>query len=128
EVLSEAQERRRIAVSGTPIQQAKLELPLPLLMQRLGLGEHARKNAQCPFHDDRNPSSSVFQIRDSWFFKCHAGCGEGDEINFLEKHKGISRSEATRLYLEMAGCAPFTGAWQRSNDRAIDAFDWDDCG
>jgi hypothetical protein len=71
-------------------------------MQRLGLGEHVKKNAQCPFHDDRNPSFSVYQIGDSWFFKCHAGCGEGDEINFIELHKQLSRSDATKLFLEMA--------------------------
>ena len=115
-------------MSRGPIQQAKLRLPLPLLMQELGLGEHAKKNAQCPFHDDRNPSFSVFQQEDSWFFKCHAGCGEGDEINFLEKYKGISQSEATKLYLEMAGCAPSTQTFRRKlNNGENESFDWLHC-
>jgi hypothetical protein len=115
-------------MSNSPIQQAKLRLPLPLLMQQLGLSEHAKKNAQCPFHDDRNPSFSVFQIGGSWFFKCHAGCGTGDEINFLEKHKGISRSEATTLYLEMAGFAPLPDTlWRRLDKRESEALDWLDC-
>ena len=115
-------------MSVSPIQQAKLKLPLQLLMNQLGLGEHARPTARCPFHDDANPSFSVYQIGNLWFFKCHAGCGKGDEIGFLEKHKGISRSEATKLYLELAGCAPsirsFVG---KSKDRATVFFDWMTC-
>jgi hypothetical protein len=120
-------------VSITPIHRAKLKLPLPLLMKQLGLGEHAKKNAKCPFHDDRNPSFSVFQIDGGWFWKCHAGCGEGDEINFLEKHKRISQSEATRLYLKMAGCMPSTLAHPtqilrlESNNGLWTPNDWQQC-
>jgi CHC2 zinc finger len=115
-------------VSSSPIQQAKARLPLPLLMEQLDVAEHAKKNARCPFHDDTNPSFSVFQIGNSWFFKCHAGCGEGDEINFLEKHKGISRSDATKLYLEMAGCAPSTQSfWEKQGNQESQAFDWLHC-
>jgi hypothetical protein len=115
-------------MSSTPIQQAKLRLPLPLLMLRLGLGEHINKSARCPFHDDSNPSFSVFQTDGSWFFKCHAGCGDGDEINFLEKHKGISRYEAIKVFLEMAGCAPSRQTfWPKSNNEESKSFDWLDC-
>jgi hypothetical protein len=115
-------------MSATPIQQAKLRLPLPLLIQQLGLGEHTKKNAQCPFHDDKNPSFSVFQIAGAWFWKCHAGCGGGDEINFLEKYKGISLSDATKLYLEMAGCAPSRQTFcRKSNNGDSEPFDWLTC-
>jgi hypothetical protein len=118
-------------VSSTPIQQAKLRLPLPLLMQQLGLGEHAKKNARCPFHDDKTPSFSVFQTDHGWFWKCFAGCGQGDEITFLEKHKGFSAGEATKLFLEMAGCAPVGHplAVQRdSSERTHNkGFDWQAC-
>ncbi len=102
-------------------------------MQQLGLGEHAKKNARCPFHDDRNPSFSVFEIGGIWFWKCHAGCGDGDEINFLEKHKRISQSEATRLYLKMAGCMPSTLAHPtqilrlESNNGLWTPNDWQQC-
>ena len=120
-------------MSSTPIQQAKVRLPLPLLMERLGLGEHAKKNARCPFHDDGNPSFSAFQIDGRWFWKCHAGCGEGDEINLLETLKGLSRSEATKLYLEMAGCMPSTLAnptqilRPESNNGLWVPNDWQQC-
>jgi len=83
-------------------------LPLPELMNKLGLAEHAKRTAHCPLpgHDDRHPSFSVFQGKDGfWFWKCHAGCGEGDEILFLRKLKGLSTTQAMNLYLEMAGFA-----------------------
>jgi len=87
------------------IDQAKQRLPLPELMKRLGLAEHAKKTARCPFHHDEHPSFSVFPSKGGkgrqW--KCHVGCGYGDEIAFLVKHFNISRREAIRRYLDMAG-------------------------
>jgi len=41
------------------IAQAKRRLPLPELMAREGLSEHAKKSAHCPFHDDEHKSFSV---------------------------------------------------------------------
>jgi DNA primase len=68
------------------IAEAKRRLPLPALMHRLGLGEQAKKSARCPFHDDKHNSFSIWQNKDGlWSWKCHAGCGQGDEITFLEK-------------------------------------------
>ena len=85
------------------IRQARDKLPLRVLMHRLGLGDHAKKSARCPFHEDKHNSFSVWQSDGSWFWKCHAGCGEGDEITFLELLKRISRREAIKLFLETAG-------------------------
>jgi len=39
-------------------------------------------------------------------WKCHAGCGEGDEITFLRKLKRLSATDAMSLYLDMAGFPP----------------------
>ena len=119
-------------MSSTPIQQAKLELPLPLLMRRLGLGEHAKKSARCPFHDDKRNSFSIWHRDGVWYWKCFAGCGHGDEITLLEKHKGISIGEAIKLFREMAGCAPVgppPAATRRDNpERANNkSFDWQAC-
>jgi hypothetical protein len=47
----------------TKIDEAKRLLPLPQLLERLGLGAHAKKSALCPLHDDKHPSFSVFQAR-----------------------------------------------------------------
>ena len=85
------------------IAEAKRRLPLPQLMERCCLGEHAKKSARCPWHDDGNNSFSVWQGEKGWQFKCHSGCGGGDEINFLEKHEGISNRDATKRFLELSG-------------------------
>lgn len=84
------------------IDGAKKRLPLPALLERLGLAECAHKTARCPLHEDLSPSFSVFCGAQGWRWKCHAGCGEGDEIDFLEKHNGTTRAEAIRCFLELA--------------------------
>jgi CHC2 zinc finger/AAA domain len=118
-------------MSGTPIQQAKLRLPLSLLMQQLGLGEQAKKSARCPFHEDKHNSFSVWQRDGAWFFKCHAGCGEGDEISFLELHEKLSRCDATERFLELAGVngadsVPPSAVHREVNGRTT-TFNWESC-
>jgi CHC2 zinc finger len=91
------------------IDEAKRRLPMPALMTKLGLGEHAKKKAHCPFpgHEDKHTSFSVFQKNDgAWWHKCFVGCSEGDEISFLRKLKRLSATDAMNLYLEMAGFPP----------------------
>jgi hypothetical protein len=88
------------------IAEAKRRLPLPELMAREGLRDRAKKNAHCPFHDDAHKSFSVWQRDGSWFWKCHAGCGDGDEIMFLRKLKGLSMTGAMNLYLDLSGFPP----------------------
>src|SRR5713101_3714376 len=107
------------------IHEAKQKLPLPALMHRLGLGEHAKKSARCPFHEDKRNSFSVWRNGNGWFFKCHAGCGEGDEITFLEKYRSVSNSDAIKLFLEMAGMngtAPLV-----SKPRSTSTLNWHAC-
>ena len=43
------------------IAEAKRRLPLPVMMNQLGDGEHAKRSALCPFHEDHRESFSVFQ-------------------------------------------------------------------
>jgi CHC2 zinc finger len=93
-------------MSDSALQEAKRRLILPALLDQLGLGHLVKKSAKCPFHDDGRNSFSVYKHNGSWFWKCFAGCGSGDEITFLEKHKGISTGEAIKVFREMAGCAP----------------------
>jgi hypothetical protein len=90
------------------VDEAKRRLPLPRLMAQVGLGDRATKTAHCPFHDDEHPSFSVFHSKDGkgWQWKCFAGCGDGDEIMFLSKLKGLGLFKAMSLYLEMAGFPP----------------------
>src|SRR5215467_9867701 len=111
------------------IAEAKRRLPLPTLMYQLGLREHVKKSACCPLHDDRHKSFSVYKNAKGEFrFKCFAGCGEGDEITFLEKHYGISSKEATKRYVEMAGLNGATAIVAKpstvSTSTPTLAFDW----
>src|SRR6516162_4889854 len=85
------------------IQEAKRLLPLPKLMAEMGYGGRVKKSAHCPFHDDQNPSFSVFEKDGQLFWKCVTGCGEGDEIDFIAKVKGIDNKEATREFLRLTG-------------------------
>lgn len=85
------------------IRVAKARLPLPSLLARLDLATHAKASSCCPFHEDRSPSFSVWHGTHGWRWKCHAGCGEGDEIDFLERHWQLSRADAIRRYCAMAG-------------------------
>jgi hypothetical protein len=105
------------------IRQAKRTLPLPTLMHQLGLGEHAKRSARCPFHGDQHNSFSVWKNGAGlWFWKCHTGCGEGGEINLLEVSQHLSRSEATKLFLKMADANGATPPPSKSG--SILSLDW----
>jgi putative DNA primase/helicase len=83
--------------------ELKALLPLPELMARCGDGERAKKKVRCPFHDDHTPSFSVYQRGGLWFWKCHAGCGEGDELDYLKRKFGLGDTEAFAKWRELAG-------------------------
>jgi AAA domain/CHC2 zinc finger len=112
------------------IQEAKQNLPLPALIHRLGLGEHAKKSARCPFHEDQHNSFSVWHDDAGlWHWKCHAGCGQGDEIDFIARSKQFSKSEAIKLFLEMAGLAQTRTALpaEKSDSENPTPIDWQRC-
>src|SRR5262249_3507154 len=80
-------------------------------MTRLGHGDRAKRSARCPFHQpDNHPSFSVFVKDGQHYWKCHAGCGEGDAIDFLAKARGIDTKEATKEFLRLAGIGRKTPA------------------
>ena len=106
----------------TDISEAKQRLPLPDLLRRLGLDDHAKKSARCPLHDDQHNSFSVWQTNGAWFFKCHAGCGEGDEISFLGLYEKLSSGDAIKRYFDLAG---LNGS--SSVHAAAEPFEWMAC-
>ena len=70
----------------------------------LRLKKHAGKKEVtilCPFHDDHSPSFSVNLVTGLW--TCHAGCGGGNVIDFVMKHKNISFYEALQELATRAG-------------------------
>ncbi|MFO1487360.1 MAG: DUF3987 domain-containing protein [Verrucomicrobiota bacterium] len=84
--------------------KAKQRLPLPALMAQCGHGDRAKKSARCPFHEDSSASFSLYQRADgAWAWKCHAGCGGGDEVEWLAKHLKLSNGDACREFIKLAG-------------------------
>ncbi len=82
----------------------KARLPLPALLDVLGLGAHAHKSAFCPFHENTNtPAFSVFQTERGWKWRCYSQCGGGDEIDFIESFERCSRSDALVKYSQLSG-------------------------
>ena len=113
------------------IEQVRQKLPLPELLEALDLEDHAKKSALCPLHDDHNASFSIFETLNGWRWKCHAGCGSGDEIEFLARLKNIDISEATELFFQIA---ERLGADQKSTGKPVVdlaapdiTVEWDKC-
>jgi hypothetical protein len=87
------------------IDEAKRLLPMPDLMKQLELGAHVNTHAdaQCPLCH-REDSFTIRENSDgTWWWRCESGCGEGDEITFLEEHLKLKRVGAAIRYLQMAG-------------------------
>ncbi|MBI4327157.1 MAG: hypothetical protein HY674_18125 [Chloroflexi bacterium] len=110
--------------------QAKQRLPLPALMAQLGFGDRAKKSARCLFHEDSSASFSLYVGDDGeerW--KCFAGCGQGDAIDFLAKLRGLSNADACREYMRLAGVMPPPAPPVSFNPSpsAQPPFDWQTC-
>ena len=111
------------------IADAKTVLPLPALLNRLAVSipDQDKFNIRCPLHNEQNGKSfSVERKNGTWLFNCFGKCNRGgDEITFLQTYKGVSRDDAIRLYLEMAG----NGATKKARRRQapVAAPDWQKC-
>ena len=106
--------------------QAKQRLPLPALMSQCGHGDRAQKSARCMFHEDSHNSFSVYRREDgNWAWKCHAGCGGGDEADWLAKLRGLSNADACRECIRLAGVTPARS--QPSTHNSQPSLDWSQC-
>ena len=73
----------------------KARLPLPALLELLGLGAHSQQSAFCPFHENTNTKAfSVYKADRGWRWHCYSQCGDGDEIDFIVSLEKCSRSDA----------------------------------
>src|SRR3974377_759831 len=87
------------------IAQAKELLTLEDLITEVGDWNERVELGLCPFHADHKPSFSLFAHSSGDLWKCHAGCGAGHQIRYLEVKFQLPRYEAILLFLEMAGLA-----------------------
>ena len=117
------------------VTDAKLALPLPALLNRLGfpVPDRDRFKIKCPLHGEQNGESlSAERKNGAWLWNCFGKCNcGGDEISFLEKHKNLSRCAAINLYVEMAGGpARITPRTRTKNNSSVSTpvvFDWQSC-
>ena len=77
--------------------------PLFELMADCGDGAAVKKSAHCIFHEDKSKSFSAFEKDNRWFWKCHAGCGAGDEVDYLKKKFGLDDAGAFDKWRKLAG-------------------------
>lgn len=57
--------------------------------------------ARCPWHDDKKPSLSINQVRQSW--KCWPCDIGGDVFSFVMRRDGVSFPEALKILADRAG-------------------------
>ena len=87
------------------IDEARRLLPMPELMKQLGLSAHVNThaNARCPLCGNDHTFALRENSDGTWWWRCESGCGEGDEITFLEKHLKLAGFSGAVRYLQMAG-------------------------
>ena len=89
---------------GVEISELKKKFSLPEVVTELGYSRDLiKKSTNCPFHDDKNPSFGIWEEAGQWKWKCHAGCGGGDAIDFIQVALSISQNEAIQRFKQMAG-------------------------
>jgi hypothetical protein len=122
-------------VSNFDVEQLKRACPLPSLLQKIGLGEFARKSVRSPFRPDKRPSWGIFNREGKWFFKDQATGDSGDEITLLARWKGLEEKrnfpQLLKLYAELAGVSLNGDARlysaAKSAAREAKPFSWSTC-
>lgn len=109
------------------IKEAKAKLDLLATARLIGCPITDKPTQCCPFHDDKTPSFSVYRNEKTGelHWKCHAGCGEGDQIDLIATHKNISNAEACKEFLRLADIN--LSSRPQSNRPPLPPFDWQAC-
>ncbi len=83
---------------------AKARLDVAAVWQLLALPGVPARSCRCPLHEDRSASFSIFAGGYGW--KCHAGCGQGDAIRFLQCARQLTTRDTLREFVRLAGLDP----------------------
>jgi hypothetical protein len=84
------------------------------LTELVSLPMDASKRVSCPFHEDPNPSCSIYPDH----YYCHACHARGDRIDWLMKVEGMTRAEAMDALHEWSG--PTTAEQARSAEDKLE--------
>lgn len=88
------------------IQDAKLALPMPDLWRKLGWPGEPKKSCRRPYSpEDSRDKGSVFQHYSSgaWLFHDFVSGETFDEVDLLTRMEGLSKGEAIRRHIDLAG-------------------------
>ena len=87
------------------IASVKEAIPLNQLFEQYSVRRGSSNNQYfCPFHEDKSPSLSITSDDKSW--KCFAGCGSGDALDFIQKIENISFKDSLSKASSISGVAP----------------------
>jgi hypothetical protein len=83
---------------------AKARLTIHALWRHFGFEGEPSKSCRCPYHQDRSNSFSVFTGKDGFdAWKCFAGCGGGDAVDFFALASRLPHGDACRAFITLAG-------------------------
>lgn len=88
------------------IQDAKQALPMPELWRKLGWPGEPKKSCRRPYSpEDTRDKGSVFQHQSggAWLFHDFVSNETFDEVDLLARMEGLSKGEAIRRYIDLAG-------------------------
>ena len=83
------------------LSDAKQRLGIPALWNHFGFPGDPKKSCRCPWRPDHKPSFSV--TPDGLLWHDFATGEGGDAIDFLARASGLSRADACRKFIELAG-------------------------
>lgn len=86
------------------IADAKQLLRIPDLWRRLGLPHSPGTSCRCPWREDRKPSFSV--SGDGLLWNDFSAGEGGDAVDFLQRARHLSKAEACRQFIALAGGRP----------------------
>jgi len=99
--IAETRPNEAIAASADQDFIASLGNTRAPLTELVSLPMDSSKRVSCPFHDDPNPSCSIYPDH----YYCHACHARGDRIDWLTKVEGMTRVEAMDALHEWSGPA-----------------------
>src|SRR5262245_40600202 len=112
--IAETRPNAAIAASADEDFVAGLGDTLAPLTDFILLAMDSSKRVSCPFHDDLNPSCSIYPDH----YYCHACHARGDRIDWLTKVEGMTRTEAMDALHDWSG--PVTAELKQTADEKLD--------
>src|SRR5262249_19561933 len=97
--IAETRSNEAIAASADEDFIASLDNTPAPLTEVVSLPMDSSKRVSCPFHDDPNPSCSIYPDH----YYCHACHALGNRIDWLTKVEGMTRAEAMDALHEWSG-------------------------